>query len=143
MNQILLHDSEKIHGDFYLQTHSTNPLLTPATIRSAISAFLGQYPNKDSLFGVTELQTRLYDSRGNAINHDPRELLRTQDLPPVYEENSCLYIFTRANLQKFNHRIGKKPLLFPVPREEAWDIDEEIDFAVADFLMRKRQGLNA
>jgi CMP-N-acetylneuraminic acid synthetase len=139
MNTILMHDTEMIPADFYLQTHSTNPLLRSQTISVALAAFFVAYPERDSLFGVTELHTRLYDAEGRALNHDPRQLLRTQDLPPVYEENSCLYIFTRANLEKFDHRIGSSPLMFPVPRDEAWDIDEELDFQVADFLMRRRQ----
>lgn len=138
MNEILVHDTSQVTADFYLQTHSTNPLLKAATVRTAIAAFLGGYPEKDSLFSVTELHTRFYDVGGKAINHNPAELLRTQDLPPVYEENSCLYIFTSANLKKRAHRIGRKPIMFPVPRDEAWDIDEEIDFQVVDFLMRQR-----
>lgn len=139
MNTILMHDTELVPADFYLQTHSTNPLLRSQTISVALAAFFVAYPEKDSLFGVTELHTRLYDSNGYALNHNPRELLRTQDLPPVYEENSCLYIFTRENLQKYDHRIGASPLMFPIPRDESLDIDEELDFQVADFLMRKRQ----
>jgi CMP-N-acetylneuraminic acid synthetase len=138
MNEILLHDTAQVAGDFYLQTHSTNPLLKAATVRTAVAAFLGTYPGKDSLFGVTELHTRLYDAEGKALNHNPAELLRTQDLPPVYEENSCLYIFTSTNLKKRNHRISENPLMFPISRDEAWDIDEEIDFQIADFLMRQR-----
>ncbi len=139
MNTILMHDTEMVRADFYLQTHSTNPLLRPQTISIALAAFFIAYPDKDSLFGVTELHTRLYDAEGRAINHNPVELLRTQDLPPVYEENSCIYVFTRANLEKFNHRIGQSPLMFPVPRDEALDIDEELDFQIADYLMRRRQ----
>lgn len=139
MNTVLMHDTEMVPADFYLQTHSTNPLLRPQTISVALAAFFVAYPEKDSLFGVTELHTRLYDADGHALNHDPRQLLRTQDLPPVFEENSCLYIFTRANLEKYNHRIGPSPLMFPVPRDEALDIDEELDFQVADFMMRRRQ----
>jgi len=138
MNVILLHDTELVPADFYVQTHSTNPLLRPQTISAAILAFIANRAAKDSLFGVTELHTRLYDREGRAINHNPHELLRTQDLPPIYEENSCLYIFTRANFMKHNHRIGETPLLFPVPRDEAWDIDEEFDFQVVDLLMRQR-----
>ncbi len=138
MNTILLHDTAQVPADLYLQTHSTNPLLQPATIQAAIEAFRAD-PSKDSLFTVTALQTRLYDGAGAAINHNPRELLRTQDLPPVYEENSCLYLFTRDNLERYDHRIGATPLMFPIPREEAWDIDEELDFQVVDFLMRRRQ----
>jgi CMP-N-acetylneuraminic acid synthetase len=138
MNEILLHDTAQIPADYYLQTHSTNPLLRAETIDKAISAFFEAKPQPDSLFGITELHTRLYDAAGKAINHNPRELLRTQDLPPVYEENSCLYIFSQRSLEENGHRIGLSPLMFPIPREEAFDIDEEIDFQIADFLMRQR-----
>ncbi len=135
MNDILLHDTAQIKADLYLQTHSTNPLLKSETISSAIQAFTRVWPEKDSLFGVTRWQTRLYDAEGKAINHNPKELLRTQDLPPVYEENSTLYLFTRENLLKYHHRIGEQPLLYEVPALEAVDIDEEADFAIAEALL--------
>jgi CMP-N-acetylneuraminic acid synthetase len=138
MNDILLHDTAQVPADFYLQTHSTNPLLKSETISRAIQSLFTNYPNYDSLFSVTRLQTRLYDKDGRALNHNPRELLQTQDLPPVYEENSCLYLFTRENLAKKHHRVGDKPLMFEIARDEAWDIDEELDFAICDFLMGRR-----
>ncbi len=138
MNDILLHDTAQAQADFYLQTHSTNPLLRAETISRAIKTFFAEYPKYDSLFSVTRLQTRLYDKDGKAVNHNPLELLQTQDLPPVYEENSCLYLFTRENLERKRHRIGDSPLLFEISADEAWDIDEELDFEIADFLMQKR-----
>ena len=134
MNEILLYDTSQVEADFYLQTHSTNPLLRPATISKAIQTFLADYPVHDSLFSVTRLQTRLYDQHGRALNHDPHVLLQTQDLPPVYEENSCLYIFTREDLSRRRNRLGDRPLMFEIDAAEAWDIDEELDFAIADFL---------
>lgn len=139
MNDILLYDTVQVQADFYLQTHSTNPLLRAETISRGIKSFLNDYPKYDSLFSVTRLQTRLYWQDGRAINHNPLELLQTQDLPPVYEENSCLYLFTRENLERKNHRIGDKPFMFEIDADEAWDIDEELDFEIADFLMKKRQ----
>jgi len=138
MNDILLHDTEQVQADFYLQTHSTNPLLRPETVSRAIEALLDAYPGKDSLFSVTRWQTRLYDQYGRPINHDPAVLIQTQDLPPVYEENSCLYLFTRQNLLKRRHRIGETPILFEIDPAEAWDIDEELDFEITDFLMRRK-----
>ena len=138
MNDILLHDTAQVEADFYLQTHSTNPLLRPGTVSRAIETFLKAFPGNDSLFSVTRWQTRLYDQYGAAINHDPSVLLQTQDLPPVYEENSCLYLFTRQNLLEWHHRIGANPILFEIDPAEAWDIDEELDFAITDFLMRQR-----
>ncbi len=138
MNDILLYDTAQVQADFYLQTHSTNPLLKAETISRGIKNFLAEYPKYDSLFSVTRLQTRLYFQDGRAINHNPLELIQTQDLPPVYEENSCIYMFTRENLERKKHRIGDSPLMFEIDADEAWDIDEELDFEIADFLMRKR-----
>ena len=138
MNDVLLHDTAQVQADFYLQTHSTNPLLRPETVSRALETFLGAYPEKDSLFSVTRWQTRLYDQHGTAINHDPSVLIQTQDLPPVYEENSCLYLFTRQNLLRRNHRISENPILFEIDPAEAWDIDEELDFEITEFLMRRK-----
>ena len=137
MNDILLHDTAQVTADFYLQTHSTNPLLKPETVSRAIQALFADYPKHDSLFSVTRLQTRLYFQDGRAINHDPAVLIQTQDLPPVYEENSCLYLFTRDNLMKKHHRIGDKPLMFEIDADEAWDIDEELDFEITEFLVNR------
>jgi CMP-N-acetylneuraminic acid synthetase len=138
MNEILMYDTEQFPADFYLQTHSTNPLLKPETVSRAINVFLAGYPTHDSLFSVTRLQTRLYDKDGQAINHNPRELIQTQDLPPVFEENSCIYIFNRQNLVSKRHRISDRPLMFEIDAEEAWDIDEELDFEITEFLMKRK-----
>jgi CMP-N-acetylneuraminic acid synthetase len=138
MNEILLHDTAQVEADYYLQTHSTNPLLRSETISQAVQAFLSQREEYDSLFSVTRLQTRLYWQDGSAVNHNPGELLRTQDLPPIFEENSCIYLFTREKLAARNHRLGDAPLMFEIDAAEAWDIDEELDFQIADFLMQQR-----
>jgi CMP-N-acetylneuraminic acid synthetase len=138
MNEILLYDTSRVEADFYLQTHSTNPLLRPETISKAIQTFLADYPAHDSLFSVTRLHTRLYDRHGHALNHDPNTLLQTQDLPPVYEENSCIYIFTRESLERRRNRLGDRPLMFEMDADQAWDIDEELDFAITAFLMQHR-----
>jgi len=138
-NEILMHDTAQVKADLYLQTHSTNPLLRPDTISNAIQVLLKAYPAYDSLFGVTRLQTRLWDQLGRPINHNPAILLRTQDLPPVYEENSCIYLFTRETLVQKRNRIGDRPMLFEIDASEAWDIDEEIDFTITDLLLQERQ----
>lgn len=138
MNMILKHDTAQVEADYYLQTHSTNPLLKTETISKAIQTFLKQREEYDSLFSVTRWQTRLYWQNGEAVNHNPDELLRTQDLPPIYEENSCIYIFTREKLIVRNHRLGDSPLMFEIEGDEAWDVDEELDFTIADLLLQAR-----
>jgi CMP-N-acetylneuraminic acid synthetase len=135
MNEILMYDTSQVEATLYLQTHTTNPLLRPETVSRAIQTLLASYPVYDSLFSVTRLQTRLWDALGRAINHNPAILLQTQDLPPVYEENSCIYIFSRQTLLARRNRLGERPLMFEIDAAEAWDIDEELDFAITDFLL--------
>ena len=61
-------------------------------------------------------------------------LLRTQDLPPVLEENSCLYLFSRESLERHGSRHRRTADAFELPRDEAWDIDDEVDFRIAEAL---------
>lgn len=143
MNEILLYDMSQVPADYYLQTHSTNPLLKPETISRAVQMLLQSYPAFDSLFSVTRLQTRLWDQLSRPINHNPAILLQTQDLPPVFEENSCIYIFTREKLEKRRNRLGERPLMFEMDAAEALDIDEELDFLVADVLLSQALKLKA
>jgi CMP-N-acetylneuraminic acid synthetase len=138
MNEILLYDTAQVEADLYLQTHSTNPLLRSETVSWGIQALLENYPTFDSLFSVTPLKTRLWDQLGRPINHNPAILLQTQDLPPVYEENSCMYIFSRYTLESRRNRLGERPLMFKMDPSEAWDIDEELDFLLADTLLTER-----
>ncbi len=138
MNDVLLNVIRQIDADYYFQTHSTNPLLRPVTISSAIDTFLDNIPMYDSLFGVTRLQTRLWNSLAMPVNHNPAILLRTQDLPPIYEENSNMYVFSRDTLENRHNRIGERPLMFEIDAIEARDIDEELDFRMAEFLYLER-----
>lgn len=138
MNEILLHDTALEPADLYLQTHSTNPLLRAETLSAAIKALCDNYPAYDSLFGVTRLQTRLWDQLARPINHNPAILLRTQDLPPTYMENSCVYLFTRQTLEQRRNRLGERPYMFEVSAAEAWDIDEELTFQIVDLLLKQR-----
>ncbi|HEY0009196.1 MAG TPA: acylneuraminate cytidylyltransferase family protein [Tepidisphaeraceae bacterium] len=139
MNDVLMHTTSRVRADFYIQTHSTNPLLTAATIATAARRFIDRSGIYDSLFGVTKLQQRLWDSLARPVNHDPAVLQRTQDLSPLFVENSCIYVFSRDTLTHHGSRIGARPMMFEIDRVEAWDIDEEDDFVIAEMLFQKMQ----
>jgi CMP-N-acetylneuraminic acid synthetase len=144
MNEILAYDTAMVPADFYLQTHSTNPLLAAPTIRRALQTFLAHYPAYDSLFSVTRLHTRLWDQLARPINHNPSILLQTQDLPPVFEENSNLYLFTRQTLISRRNRLGERPMMFEVAAAEALDIDDELDFKLVELMVQQLgQGISS
>ncbi len=139
MNEIIAYDLQQTESKHFIQTHSTNPLLKAETLNRAISFYFESIHQYDSVFSVTRLQTRLYWKDGTPINHNPQELIRTQDLPPVFEENSNFYIFSKDSFLKAgNKRIGIKPAMFEMNKLESVDIDEPEDFKLAEILYKKR-----
>ena len=135
MNRIIAYDLTMSDGDLYLQTHVTNPLLQPATITRALYEFR-EDKSCDSLFSVNLYRSRFYSEHGTPMNHDPDKLIRTQDLPPIYEENSAIYVFTRASFSASKRRIAFRPRMFPISRMEAIDIDDETTFRLAEVVAR-------
>ena len=134
---LIEYDLSQTNGEYYLQTHSTNPLLTTATIDRAVEEFFSQNKH-DALFSVTSVKTRFYWPNGQGINHDPKHLIRTQDLEPIFEENSCFYIFSRTANQLVKNRLGSNPMMYPISSDEAADIDEMEDFYWAEFLLQRK-----
>lgn len=134
MNRIIENDLSRIEANHFLMTHTTNPLLTVQSIQSALDLYLGS-TDYDSAFSVSRVQTRFYDENAAALNHDPKNLLRTQDLPPWFEENSNFYLFTPESFAKTNARIGERPLMVETEPFESTDIDTPADWELAEILV--------
>lgn len=139
MNKVLADDVEAIESEAYLMTHTTNPLLGAATIRDAYAAYQeGLKEGHDSLFSVNRFQTRFYRKDGSPVNHDPNNLVRTQDLEPWYEENSNLYLFNRESFAATGARIGEQPKMFETPHMESADIDDATGWHLAEIIALSR-----
>jgi len=110
-----------------VQTHVTSPFLLKETVKEAYH-ILGDH---DSVVSCNIHQTRFWRKEEYGmcpINHNPLKLEQTQDLPVLYEENSCFYIFKPEILLKTGNRIGINPFFFPVSEPENMDIDTEKDW---------------
>jgi len=135
---LIEHDLRISRNEYILQTHSTNPLLTTKTIDLAIESYLENKLKYDSLMSVTPVKQRFYFKDGKAVNHDPKNLIQTQLLEPIYHENSCIYIFSKQVNLDLGSRIGANPFFFEMNPYEATDIDEWHDFHWAEYLLRSR-----
>lgn len=134
MNLVLADDIANVAAQSYLMTHTTNPLLSAKAIRGAMEKYGENIESgrADSLFAVNRIQTRFYRADMSPVNHDPDNLIRTQDLEPWYEENSNLYIFNRASFAKTAARIGAKPAMYETPPLESIDIDNADQWTLAE-----------
>ena len=144
MNLVLADDVANVPADVYLMTHTTNPLLSLESVRGTLAMFEQALADgsADSVFTVNQFQTRFYRADASAINHDPDNLIRTQDLEPWFEENSNLYAFTAQSFASTKARIGRKPKMYVMGRTESVDIDDAESWQMAEamsmYLLNRR-----
>ena len=136
INNVIAETLNYSNEELYIQVHATNPLLKPETLDSAINIYLENQKNHDSLFGVTRVQKRFWSKNCVPINHNIGDEPTTQNLEPLYEENSCFYIFTKKTFLKTKNRIGINPMVFEISKLESWDIDDEEDICIVSALSK-------
>ena len=91
----------------------------------------GEY---DSAFCAAKLQDYLWQD-GKPLNFDATNVPRTQDLKPIYQETSGVYVFTKEVFLKHKRRIGINPFIKEVTIKESVDIDNPEDFDFAEVLV--------
>lgn len=139
MNSLIEYDLAQVEGEHWLQTHATNPLLQLRSIKNAIEFYLGHLDEYDSLLSVDSVKKRVYDKELNGVNHFGAQLVNTQDLDPVFIENSNLFLFSRSSFMKTKSRIGSCPYPFPLSPHESIDIDYIEDFHTAELIYNSKE----
>jgi CMP-N-acetylneuraminic acid synthetase len=142
MTPIIEYDLKFVKTKHFLQTHVTSPFIKHETIDSAIKVYFeGLSRGIDSVMGVNRFQTRFYDQNKNPINHNPNIMVPSQDMPPIYEDNSSFYINSVDNFMTYKNRVGKNPIFIEISKLESIDIDDEEDFtlceAIYEFISKK------
>lgn len=139
--EIIDHFVKDVDADIYVLTHVTQPFTKSESIRNALEKVVsGEY---DSAFSAVVLQDYLW-MNGKPLNYDMKNIVRTQDLDPIYMETGAFFIFRKEVFTELGQRIGNRPYIYAIDQFEAVDIDvaEDFDFAkiVASFLETRRKG---
>ncbi len=136
INDIIEHDIDQVqNGEIFIQTHINKPILKKESIAKALKKFVEIEDKYDSLFSVNKYQSRFYNHASAPINHEKKHLVRTKKLNPVYEENSCFYIFTKESFFATKHRIGNIPFFFQTSPIESMELEDELSYKLAEILM--------
>jgi CMP-N-acetylneuraminic acid synthetase len=135
MNLVIASAISDIQADVVVQLHATSPLLKASSLDQAIATFLGFGTKLDCLFSVTKQRKRYWNRHCNPINHKIGDVPTTQEVEPIYEENSAFYIFWRRAFERYSNRLGHTRSMYPIDFREAWDIDDENDLEVAHLLI--------
>ena len=130
-----------VDADIYVLTHVTEPFIKSTSIEEAIEKVKsGEY---DSAFAAEELQDYLWMNR-KPLNYDIKNVVRTQDLEPIYMETGAFFIFRKEVFTELGQRIGDNPYIYVTDKFEGVDIDtaEDFEFAKAVALYLKQKEAN-
>lgn len=127
-----------VDADIYILTHVTQPFTRAESIVNGLEKVIsGEY---DSAFSAVKIQDYLW-YKSKPFNYDMKNIVRTQDLEPVYKETGAFFIFKKEVFTKLHQRIGQHPFMCEIDDIEAIDIDTASDFefaeAVAEYLAKK------
>ncbi|MDR0920951.1 MAG: acylneuraminate cytidylyltransferase family protein [Lactobacillales bacterium] len=129
INEVISSFISDVEADVYVLVHATAPFISTESISEGVRAVLSG--KNDSALSVSKIQDFLWKD-GKPFNYSLDSIPRTQDLEPIYEETSGFYVFTKELAEKENRRVGHKPFLVEVSKIEASDIDNSIDFEIAN-----------
>ena len=129
---------DKLPYKYVVIISGCNPLLKVETIDSFVKQFIEQ--EEDNLFAVIEKKQYYWNKKGIMVTPWPegQTLLNTKAVEPTYEAAHVLYaspmdlIKDYKYMGDFTEPGGIK--LFPIPELEAFDIDYEWQFKVAETL---------
>lgn len=132
MSDVYENMAENFSGDVVMYSNVTNPLFEDTTIEDMISLYRagGDFDSVNSVHAIKEFM--FLD--GKALNYDPMNQPRSQDLPDIVAINFAISLLTRENMIKYKNVVGRKPFLFKVGEHEAVDIDTQLDFNIAEYL---------
>ncbi len=118
----------EVDADIYVLTHVTQPFTKGDSIAKALEKVVsGEY---DSAFSAIVLQDYMW-MNGKPFNYDTKNIVRTQDLEPIYMETGAFFIFRKEVFTKLGQRIGEKPYIYEIDQFEAVDVDTAEDFEFA------------
>jgi CMP-N-acetylneuraminic acid synthetase len=129
INEVMLAFARDVVADIYVLAHATAPFIARRHIEEGVlQVRSGRF---DSALTVLKLQEFLWQD-GRPLNYDPASIPRTQDLAPLHAETTGLYVYQRKLIVDQQRRVGIKPYLIEVSKIEAIDINELVDFEIAN-----------
>lgn len=130
--------------DIAVDLDATSPLRTPQDIIAAVellershckSVITGAPAHRSPYFNLVEC-----DSEGKVYLSKklPIGVVRRQDSPLCFDMNASIYVWQRKALLGDPRVFYDDTRLYEMPRERSFDIDDDIDFAIVELLMKQR-----
>ena len=126
MSSVFEHMAKNMDCENILYANCTNPLVSTNSYSDAIRIFLNNTSAYDSLVSCHDIKEFLYLD-GKALNYDPMNQPRSQDLPNVVALNFAISIISKSDMIKNTY-------FYKLNEVESLDIDTPLDFFIAEKL---------
>jgi CMP-N-acetylneuraminic acid synthetase len=135
MGDVYVHLASLLDCKDILWTPVTSPLVKDKTVQDCISVYehRGQY---DSVVTTNIIKEYMW-LEDKAVNYDPKNHPRSQDLPNIYALNFAVNILPRELMIKNKNILGDNFYAYMLDEVEAIDVDTEYEFMLAEFLYEK------
>ena len=138
MSDVYVNMAENFNGNIVLYANVTNPLLSDETITKTIRFFMSEKAEHLSVNSAHLVKEFMFlDNK--PINYDLENQPRSQDLPDIYALNFAISILKRETMILCRNIVGKNVKIYGIDYYEAIDIDNELDFEIAEYLYRKKR----
>lgn len=136
MSEVYENMARNIETEYIIYVNCTNPLVKTQTYQDAISRFFNNGYEYDSLVSCHDIKEFLFLD-GKALNYDPQNQPRSQDLPNIVALNFAISIISKNEMIKNKNIIGQSPFFYKLDEVQSFDIDTPLDFFVAEKLYEK------
>ncbi len=130
--------NEGLTPEWVMTLPPTSPFRKISSILEMISLINREPEAQDCLMSVTEERGdfwRMNNTESSITRLFPDAPRRQQDRNPLYEENSAIYLTKSAALQETGSILGNRVRGFPIDPLEAFDINTELDFKIAEAMI--------
>ena len=135
---------QRVTFDYVVLLQPTTPLRLPEDIDRALDRLVAT--GADSVISVCDvgayhparMRQIIDDQLVELPTREPKEMLRRQDLPPVYIRNGAIYAVRREVLMERNSMVGKVCRPYIMPEERSVNVDGRLDLLIAEILLNER-----
>ena len=119
----------------------TSPIRNSKHLNEALDLFF--HKDCDMVVSVTESKTSPYfnlyeeNKEGYLQKSKDSAFTRRQDVPPVYEYNGAIYIFKTKSIVESEMKDFEKITKYVMSKNDSVDIDDEVDWKIAEYLLTK------
>ena len=136
INEVYAEVTKPIPHEHILFAHVTSPLIKTSTIQNCVNMYNNLPKPYDSVCTVQLLKKFIW-YKGKSINYNSNKMPRSQDLPDYHMIAFAINILPKKLLLNLKNIVTNNYFPIELDEIEAMDIDDKLEFELAEYLYTK------